>query len=34
MSPVDFPLMKQQQRPEIHPPASETRSYAEFPEGK
>lgn len=34
MSPVDFPLMEQQQKQEIHPPASETRNCVEFPKGK
>lgn len=34
MSPVDFPLMVQQQKQEIHPPASETRNCVEFPKGK
>jgi len=34
MSPVGSPLMKQQQRQEIHPPASATGSCEEFPEGK
>lgn len=34
MCPVDSPLMEQQQRQEIHPPASKTENCVEFPKGK